>query len=84
MGMHTMDFKEATDLLFSQVDHADLAEALGVSVATIRQARLNPEAKARRTPPKDWPVAVIRLAEQQIMRNRALIEKVRDEALRGR
>lgn len=80
MEMHTMDFKEATDMLFGQVDHADLAEALGVSVATIRQARLNPGAKARRAPPKNWAFAVVRLAEQQIMRNRDLIEKVRKEA----
>ena len=82
MSVHTMDFKQATDALFDQIDHADLAEALGVSVASIRQARLSPDAKARRTPPKDWQFAVIRLAEQQIMRNRELIEKVRREVPR--
>lgn len=81
MVMHTMGFKEATDALFDHIDHADLAEALGVSVASIRQARLSAGAKARRTPPKDWPFAVIRLAERQIMRNRELIEKVRREMI---
>ncbi len=54
-----MSFKEATDVLFDQADHSDLAKVLGVSVATIRQARLNPSAKAHRTPPKDWPYAVL-------------------------
>ena len=31
-----MDFKEATDELFARIDHAELAEALGVSIATVR------------------------------------------------
>ena len=75
-----MNFKEATDALFDQVDHSTLAKALGVSVASIRQARLKPSAKAHRAPPKDWPFAVIRLAEKQIMANRKLIEEVRREA----
>ena len=72
-----MDFKQATDGLFSHAGHSDLAEALNVSVASIRQARLSPDAKAYRAAPKDWPYAVIRLAEQQIMRSRELIEHVR-------
>lgn len=57
-----MDFQAATDGLFSRVDHEDLAKALGVSVASIRQARLKPDASARRrrlptgTPPTyEWP-----------------------------
>ena len=79
--VHTMDFKEATDELLGRVGHKQLAECLGVSVAAIRQARLNPTAKAHRTPPKDWCFAVVRLAEQQIMRNRALIESVRQGTL---
>jgi hypothetical protein len=72
-----MDFKKATDTLFARVDHQDLAERLGVSVATIRQARLRPEAGAHRTAPEKWRDAVIRLAETQIMRYRKLIEDVR-------
>ena len=74
-----MDFRSATDTLFDHVDHEALAKALGVSVASIRQARLQEAAKGRRTPPKDWPYAVIRLAEQQIMKSRQLIEAVRKE-----
>ncbi len=69
-----MDFREATDGLFARVDHEDLANELGVSVASIRQARLKPEAKARRTPPEDWQGAVIRLAEERVSHYRRLIE----------
>ena len=76
-----MNFKEATDDLLARVSHEQLADLLGASVAAIRQARLNPEAKAYRAPPKGWQFAVIRLAEQQIMRNRELIEKIRRDAL---
>jgi hypothetical protein len=74
-----MDFKKATDDLLSRPSHEQLAGALGVSVASIRQARLTPTARAYRAPPKHWARVVIRLAEQQIMRNRQLIETVRRE-----
>ena len=62
-----MTFKEATDGIFSRVGHEALAEALGVSVASIRQARLQTDAKAHRAPPEDWERAVIRLAEDQVL-----------------
>ena len=74
-----MNFKEATDALFSGVSHADLAERLGVSVASIRQARLARGAKAYRAPPEKWEEAVIRIAESQIMRYRKLIDEARRE-----
>ena len=74
-----MTFKEATDELFKRVDHAELAEAMGVSIASIRQARLAPNAKALREPPKDWRYAVIRLSERRIMECRQLIEHLRKE-----
>ena len=73
-----MDFREATDGLFAKVDHQDLARALGVSVASIRQARLKPEAQAHRTAPEDWEAAVIRLAEERAGHYRRLIEQLRD------
>lgn len=78
-AMHTMDFKEATDALFDRVDHEELANTLGVSIASIRQARLGPNAVARRSPPSGWREAVIRLAERRIMKCRKLIEELRDE-----
>jgi len=72
-----MNFKDATDGLFDRIDHAELAEALGVSVASIRQARLTPTAKAYREAPKNWESAAIRLAEKQVWHYRRLIEQIR-------
>ena len=72
-----MNFKEATDGLFDRIDHAELAEALGVSVASIRQARLSPDAKAHREPPSNWQDALIRLAEKRVWHYRRLIEQIR-------
>jgi hypothetical protein len=72
-----MDFREATDLLFERVSHADLADGLGISVASVRQARLREDAAAHRTPPTDWEEAVIRLAEQRVWHYRKLIEALR-------
>jgi len=74
-----MDFKTATDALFERVSHEDLAAQLGVSVATIRQARLGVSAKSRRAPPKGWQLAVIQLAENRIHNYHQLIgEMMRD------
>ena len=56
------------------VSHERLAKALGVSVATVRQARLNPEAKAHRSPPDQWRRVIAELAEGKIAEYRKLIE----------
>ena len=72
-----MDFKEASDGLFDRVDHEDLAGALGVSIATVRQARLNLEAKAHRRPPEEWRNAIIGLAEERVGHYRKLIDNLK-------
>lgn len=68
-----MNFKEATDALFKRVSHDELAGALGVSVASVRQARLDPDAKAHRAPPQDWEKATVKLAADRIREYRRLI-----------
>jgi hypothetical protein len=78
-----MDFREATDSLCAKLDHADLANALGVSVQTVRQARLASQSEARRAPPREWEHAIIRLAEKQVWHYRRLIERVRDQMKNG-
>lgn len=60
-----MDFRTATDLLFRAVPHAELAERLGCSVATIRQARLRQDASGHRSPPPGWQKAVSELARER-------------------
>ena len=72
-----MTFNKATDRLFSRVGHDDLAKALNVSVASIRQARLSPGALAHRSPPPDWEKAVLRLAEERVRHFQKLIEEIR-------
>ena len=72
-----MNFKNATDRLFSRIDHKDLAKALGISIASIRQARLRPDASAHRSPPPDWENALVRLAEERVRHFRQLIEEIR-------
>ncbi len=79
-----MNFKQATDRLFSRVDHKDLAKALGVSVASIRQARLSPDAIAHRSPPPEWENALVRLAVERVGHFRKLIEEMRGSSQTGR
>lgn len=79
-----MTFNEATDRLFSRIDHKDLAKALGVSVASIRQARLKPDASAHRSPPPEWESIVLRLAEERVWHFRKLIEEIRNSSQTGR
>jgi len=74
-----MDFKEALDGLCAKVDHEDVAKALGVSVQTVRQARLRRDAKARRNPPEHWRQSAIRLAEERVWHYRRLIDSLRHE-----
>jgi len=57
-----MDFRKATDELLAGISHQELAKALGTSVATVRQARLDEAAKAHRRPPEGWEPKVARLA----------------------
>lgn len=61
-----MDFKEATESLCAGISHEELAKALGVSVATVRQARLRPDARAHRSPPDHWRATVIQLAKKRM------------------
>ncbi len=71
-----MNFREATDLLFAGIGHEDLASALGVSVASIRQARLKDTAKSHRAPRRGWEAAVIGLAKKKIKQYHALIDQL--------
>jgi hypothetical protein len=71
-----MHFKDATDGLFDRISHEELADSLGVSVASIRQARLSQTAKAYREPPKNWETAVAQLIEKRIGTYRKLLDRL--------
>ena len=77
-----MNFRDALDNLCDRLRHEDVAAALGVSVQTIRQARLGAKAKAHRAPPDEWEKAVIRLAEQRERHYRRLVDRLRDGTAR--
>ena len=77
MGAYTMNFREAVDTLCAPISHDDVAEALGVSVQTVRQARMKEDSSAFRAPPKHWKDAVIRLAERRVVHYRQLIDQLR-------
>jgi hypothetical protein len=60
-----MDFKTATDRVAGCISHAEIAEAAGVSVQTIRQARLDPSAPGHRPPPARWREVLAELARER-------------------
>ncbi len=74
--MH-MNFREAVDAVCSYLSHEDVAKALGVSVQTVRQARVREDSAAFRMPPKNWKGPIIRLAEARVSHYRKLIEKLK-------
>jgi hypothetical protein len=75
-----MDFRKATDELLAVISHQKLAEALGVSVPTVRQARLDPSAKARRNPPEGWERVVAQIAKREANRLERLSARLEEQA----
>ncbi len=57
-----MDFKSAVDALAGCYSHEELAKAAGVSLQSIRQARLDPSSPSYRRPPANWREIIARLA----------------------
>jgi acyl-CoA reductase-like NAD-dependent aldehyde dehydrogenase len=76
-----MDFKNAIENLCAPVTHQEVADALDVSRASVRQAMLAQGAKARRKPPEGWERIVCRIAEQRSAQLHRLAEKIRKESL---
>jgi hypothetical protein len=74
---NTMNFREAARRLGEQVTTAMMAERLGVSEHTVRQARLEPGASGHRTPPAQWRAALAEMAEERGRDLRKLAEELR-------
>ena len=70
-----MDFREATNVIFARIGHDELAAALSVSVAAIRQARLRPDAAAHRSAPQGWEKAAAGLASARIEELQRLLQQ---------
>ena len=79
-----MNFRNAIDRLGERVTHEEVARALGVSVASVRQYRLAPKAKAHRTPPDAWPKTLARLARKRISDLNALAEELERDSAKGK
>lgn len=60
-----MDFKTATDRVAGCITHVEIAEAAGVSLQTIRQARMDPDSPSYRNPPAGWQGVLARLARRR-------------------
>lgn len=71
-----MDFKKATEELMTGMTREQIANALGCSEATVRQARLDENAKAHRRPPEGWEATVARLAKKRAERLHRLAEQL--------
>jgi hypothetical protein len=71
-----MDFKTATDRLTTCVGHAEIADAAGVSVQSVRQARLDPNNPNYRPAPSGWQRALARIAKQRSKELKALAEEL--------
>ena len=74
-----MDFRTAANILGRQISTADMAEAMGVSSHSVRQARLVEGVPGYRTPPKEWLPVFIRLAEERRRELDRLVDGLRAE-----
>jgi hypothetical protein len=71
-----MDFKAATDILGDCVTHEQIAKLCGVSVQSIRQARIHHDSPSYRSPPATWPGVITQLAYERRRELKRLIEAV--------
>lgn len=72
----TVDFREATGCLKDAPRDRNLAEALGVTVQSIRQARLSPDKRGHRPPPNHWRKVIAELARQRAEELRSLADRL--------
>ena len=71
-----IDFTAATDPLVTAVKLEALAEALGCSLASVKQARMAGEKVGKRAAPPGWEAAVARLARQKAVQLQKLADRL--------
>jgi len=72
-----MDFKTATDRVAGCITHAEIAEACGVSIQSIRQARMDPSSPSYRNPPAGWEAVLARLVKDRAKALHVFAEQLR-------
>lgn len=60
-----MDYRAATDFLLRRITLEEIADRLGMSTQTLKQARLDPSNPGHRSPPPGWKDALASLAEER-------------------
>jgi hypothetical protein len=73
-----MNFHKCTDALLEKITLEDVARELGVSVQSIRQARVSDKSSAFRAPPSGWKNAARVLAYKRIKKLQTLIDSLPD------
>ena len=71
-----MDFKRATEELMAGMTRGQIADALGVSEASVRQAKLDASATAHRKPPEGWEPVLAKEARRRANRLLKLAESL--------
>jgi len=71
-----IDFQTATDALFAKASPEELADELGCSAQTIKQARMAEGKAGHRSPPPGWEAAAARLAKRKADHFRKLAERL--------
>lgn len=71
-----MDFRTAVEGLAGCVTRQEIAEALGVSFYSVKQALLPTESAAHRSPPPGWEVALVKLAKARGKELGKLVEQL--------
>lgn len=75
-----MDFKTATDQAAPCIGHQELADALGVSVQSVRAARLDRDSPNFRSAPPGWQLALAKLLRQRSRAHVTLADRLEGEA----
>lgn len=75
-----MDFKAATDRVGGCITHAEIAEAAGMSIQTIRQARMHPHSPSYRNPPVGWQALLARMLRERAKDLNKLADQLELEA----
>lgn len=71
-----LDFKTATDALFTKTGAEELAAELHCSPQSIKQARMAEDSGGRRSPPPGWEAAAARLAKRRADHFKRLAERL--------